>query len=133
MFRGNKPTRKVYQGSGVPLKPANPLSNDLVNKKSVSTGRDAIRVVPLGGIGNVTKNMYVYEYRVDGVLRDILIVDCGVGFPEPDMYGVDLVIPDIRYLKDKLSYIRGLVFSHGHDDHIGGIPFCFDKIGRPPM
>ncbi len=100
---------------------------------SARTGKDALRIVPLGGTGNVTKNMFVYEYRVDGKIRDILIVDCGIGFPDPEMYGVDLVIPDVRYVASKRQYIRGLVFTHGHDDHIGGIPYVYDKLGNIPM
>ncbi len=92
-------------------------------------GKSTIRVIPLGGVGDVTKNMYVYEYRYDGMLKDILLVDCGVGFPDPDMYGVDLVIPDVRYLQNKKDKIRGLVFTHGHDDHIGGISYSLSKIG----
>lgn len=100
---------------------------------SSKTGKDTVRIIPLGGTGNVTKNMFVYEYRVDGKIRDILIVDCGIGFPDPEMYGVDVVIPDVRYLADKRHYIRGLVFTHGHDDHIGGIPYVYDKLGSVPM
>lgn len=106
---------------------------DRVYQGSSSTGKDSVRIIPLGGIGNVTKNMYVYEYRYDGKIRDILIVDCGIGFPDPDMYGVDLVIPDVRYLQDKKDKIRGLVFTHGHDDHIGGIPYLYPKFGNIPM
>ncbi len=97
------------------------------------TGKDTVRIIPLGGTGNVTKNMFVYEYRVDGKIRDILIVDCGIGFPDPEMYGVDIVIPDVRYLESKKQYIRGLVFTHGHDDHIGGIPYIYPKLGNIPM
>ncbi len=97
------------------------------------SGRDSIRIISLGGIGSVTKNMFVYEYRVEGRLKDILIVDCGIGFPDSQMYGVDLLIPDVRYLGDKKNKIRGLVFTHGHDDHIGGIPYVFNKIGKPKM
>ncbi len=100
---------------------------------SSKTGRDAVRIVPLGGTGNVTKNMFLYEYRVEGKIRDILIVDCGIGFPDPEMYGVDLVIPDVRYLDNKRQHIRGLVFTHGHDDHIGGIPYVYEKLGHIPM
>lgn len=100
---------------------------------SSKTGRDTIRIIPLGGTGNVTKNMFVYEYRVDGKIRDIIIVDCGIGFPDPEMYGVDIVIPDVRYLASKKQYIRGLVFTHGHDDHIGGIPYIYPKLGNIPM
>jgi ribonuclease J len=97
---------------------------------SSQSGKESLRIFPLGGIGNVTKNMYVYEYRYDGKLKDILLVDCGIGFPEPEMYGVDLVIPDVRYLENKREMIRGLVFTHGHDDHIGGIPYLYAKL-RP--
>lgn len=100
---------------------------------SSKNGRDTVRIIPLGGTGNVTKNMFVYEYRVDGKIRDILIVDCGIGFPDPEMYGVDIVIPDVRYLASKKQYIRGLVFTHGHDDHIGGIPYIYPKLGNIPM
>lgn len=98
-----------------------------------NSGKDSIRIIPLGGTGNVTKNMFVYEYRYDGKIRDILIVDCGIGFPDEEMYGIDLVLPDIRYLADKKQYIRGLVFTHGHDDHIGGIAYLYPKLGRIPM
>lgn len=97
------------------------------------SGKESIRIIPLGGTGTVTKNMFVYEYRYDGKIRDILIVDCGIGFPDEDMYGVDLVLPDVRYLVDKKQYIRGLVFTHGHDDHIGGIAYLYPKLGRIPM
>ncbi len=97
------------------------------------TGKDSVRIIPLGGMGIVTKNMFVYEYRVEGKIRDILIVDCGIGFPDPEMYGVDVVVPDVRYLENKKQYIRGLVFTHGHDDHIGGIPYVYGKLGAVPM
>jgi ribonuclease J len=103
------------------------------SEQHVLSGKESIRLFPLGGIGNVTKNMYVYEYRYDGKLRDILIVDCGIGFPDAEMFGVDLVLPDVRYLEDKKQYIRGLVFTHGHDDHIGGIAHLYPKLGKIPM
>ncbi len=95
-----------------------------------SVGKDSVRLFPMGGSGNVTKNMFVYEYLVDGAIRDIMIVDCGIGFPDPEMYGVDLVIPDVRYLEDKKHLVRGLVFSHGHEDHIGAISHLYTKIGN---
>jgi ribonuclease J len=108
-------------------------SSNMQENTIINTGKDSVRLVSLGGAGNVTKNMYLYEYRYDGILRDILIVDCGVGFPEPEMYGVDLVIPDIRYLADKKDKIRGIVFTHGHDDHIGSISYVYPKLGKIPM
>lgn len=96
-------------------------------------GKGSVRIVPLGGTNNVTKNMFAYEYRYDGKVRDILLVDCGIGFPDPDMYGIDLVIPDIRYLLPKKDKIRGIIFTHGHDDHIGAIPYIYRKLGKIPM
>ena len=102
-------------------------------RSTAGTGKDTVRIVPLGGSGNVTKNMYVYEYRYDGKLRDILIIDCGIGFPDEEMFGVDLVIPYVRYLSDKRDKIRAIIFTHGHDDHIGGLPYIYPKLGRVPM
>jgi len=85
-----------------------------------------LRIIPLGGIGNVTKNMFVYEF-----LGHILIVDCGVGFPDVGMLGVDFVIPDISYLRDKKDKILGIVITHGHDDHIGGLPYILPELNVP--
>jgi mRNA degradation ribonuclease J1/J2 len=87
---------------------------------------DIVRLIPLGGVGDVTKNMYVYEYK-----DDIVIVDCGVSFPEESMPGVDLVIPDISYLRDKKSKIRGIVITHGHDDHYGALPYIWPELDVP--
>lgn len=97
------------------------------NQQSPSN-KEAIKVVALGGVANVTRNMYVYEYQ-----DDIVIVDCGIGFPTEGMLGVDLVIPDITYLKDKLSKIRGIIISHGHEDHLGGLPYLWPQLGNVPI
>lgn len=88
--------------------------------------KQSLKIIPLGGVGDVTKNMYVYEYG-----DDIIIVDCGVGFPDDAMPGVDLVIPDISYLRDKVNKIRGILITHGHEDHIGGLPFIWPQIQAP--
>lgn len=85
-----------------------------------------LRLIPLGGVGDVTKNMYVYEYG-----QDIIIVDCGIGFPDEDMPGIDLVIPDVTYLKDKKHMIRGIIITHPHDDHIGGLPYIWPELRCP--
>lgn len=107
----------------------------LTQDKSIrfSQDKETVRLFPLGGIGNVTKNLFVYEYRIDGKLIDILLVDCGIGFPDEAMYGVDLVIPDVTYLLDKRDKIRGMVMTHGHDDHIGALPYVLPKLPRFPI
>lgn len=93
------------------------------------TSPHRLRLIPLGGAGNVTKNMYVYEFWKDfRTLSDILIVDCGIGFPDEYMYGIDLLIPDITYLRDKKDKIRGLVLTHGHEDHIGALPYILPEL-----
>jgi ribonuclease J len=86
----------------------------------------SLKYIALSGTTNVTENLYVYEYG-----EDIIVVDCGVGFPEQDMYGVDLVIPDFTYLKENASRIRGILISHGHEDHLGAIPFLPQEIKAP--
>jgi len=85
-----------------------------------------LKIIPLGGVGDVTKNMYIYEYG-----NDIVIVDCGVGFPDEGTPGVDLVIPDISYLRDKKDKIRAILITHGHDDHIGGLPYLWPELQVP--
>lgn len=90
-----------------------------------------LRFLPIGGIVGVTKNMYVYELYKDDQLQDILIVDCGIGFPKVQEFGVDFEIPDISYLEDKTDKIRAIVLTHAHEDHISAVRFHYNKLGRP--
>lgn len=85
-----------------------------------------LRIIPLGGLGEVGKNMMVYEYG-----QNILIVDAGLMFPENDMLGVDYIIPDFQYLLDKADWVRGVVITHGHEDHTGAISHLMEKINAP--
>src|SRR3989338_450634 len=103
-----------------------------INRNIFGNPQSILRIIPLGGIGNVTKNLYVYEYRSrPDNISDILIVDCGVGFPDEAMYGIDLVIPDITYLRDKINKIRGIILTHGHEDHIGALPYILPVLNVP--
>lgn len=87
-----------------------------------------LRVIPLGGVEEVGENMTVLEYG-----QDILIVDCGLAFPDETMPGVDYIIPDTKYLQEKKRNIRGVIITHGHLDHIGAVPYILPKIGDPPI
>lgn len=108
----------------------NPLHLNRPSPPQFSSG--TLRLISLGGFGDVTKNMFVYEYRRDkNNISDILIVDCGIGFPDEAMYGIDLVIPDITYLRDKKDKIRAIVLTHGHEDHIGALPYILPELKVP--
>ena len=94
--------------------------------------QDALRISSLGGFGDVTQNMFVYEFapRGDFSKSEIIIVDCGVGFPEEDAFGVDLQIPDTTYLNDKKDRILGIFITHGHEDHIGAVRYILPILGN---
>ena len=85
-----------------------------------------LKIIPLGGLDEIGKNITVLEYG-----KDMIVVDCGVGFPDEEMYGVDLVIPDFSYLVANQKKLRGMFITHGHEDHIGSIPYCMQQVNCP--
>lgn len=85
-----------------------------------------LKFIAISGTTDVTENLYVYEYG-----NDMIVVDCGVGFPDSDMFGVDLVIPDFSYIVQNKSKLRGIVISHGHEDHLGALPFLLKQVNAP--
>ena len=87
---------------------------------------EKLKIIPLGGLNEIGKNITVLEYG-----KDMIVVDCGVGFPDEDMYGVDLVIPDFTYLVRNQDKLRGMFITHGHEDHIGSIPYCMQQVNCP--
>ena len=87
---------------------------------------EKLKIIPLGGLDEIGKNITVFEYG-----KDMIVVDCGVGFPDEEMYGVDLVIPDFTYLVQNAKKLRGMFITHGHEDHIGSIPYCMQQVVCP--
>ena len=91
-----------------------------------SKSKAKLKIIPLGGVGEIGKNMTVIEYG-----KDIVVVDCGLIFPDEDMPGIDLVIPDMTYLEKNAEKLRGILITHGHEDHIGAVPYALKKFQTP--
>lgn len=124
----NRPPKSRVQSK---IKPSNNkgkqkkrLSFPFANKQG--RGKQKLRIVPLGGLQEIGKNITALEYG-----NDIILIDCGMSFPDNDMLGIDVVIPDFTYIKENKNRIRAVVITHGHEDHIGGVPFLLKEINVP--
>ena len=98
----------------------------VILRKKAKTGNEKVRIIPLGGLEQIGMNITAFETD-----DSIIVVDCGLAFPEDDMLGVDLVIPDVTYLKDHREKVKGFVITHGHEDHIGALPYILKELNVP--
>ena len=94
--------------------------------KKEMNAKSKLKIIPIGGLESIGMNITAFEYE-----DSIVVVDCGLAFPEDDMLGIDLVIPDVTYLKDNINKVKGCVITHGHEDHIGALSYVLKDINVP--
>ena len=87
---------------------------------------NGVKIIPLGGLEQIGMNITAIEYE-----DNIIVIDCGLSFPEDEMLGIDLVIPDVTYLKDNIEKVKGFIITHGHEDHIGSLPYVLKEVNVP--
>lgn len=105
---------------------ANLMSNNKQADKNGNTNLDGVKIIPLGGLEKIGMNITAIEYE-----DSILVIDCGLSFPEDEMLGIDFIIPDVTYLKENIEKVKGFVITHGHEDHIGALPYILKEINVP--
>jgi ribonuclease J len=116
------------QTTHVPTPVANPATSGIPATSKFTSSRQNLRIIPMGGVEEVGENMTVFEYG-----DDLLIIDMGLAFPDDTMPGIDYIIPDTKWLEENRKRIRGVIITHGHLDHTGGIPYILPKLGDPPV
>ena len=109
-------------------KPGVPMTIKKTHDIIPSLAEDSIRIIPLGGVEEIGRNMTVIEFR-----EDIIVCDAGIKFTDDDTPGIDYILPNIKYLEERKNKIRAIVITHGHLDHIGAIPYIIDRLGNPPI
>ena len=97
----------------------------MAQRSRTRSAKKKLKIIPLGGLHEIGKNLTVIEYG-----DDILLIDCGMAFPDDDMFGIDVVIPDFTYLRENMSKIKGLIITHAHEDHIGAVQVLFDYVNK---
>lgn len=125
---GYTPAPRQPRANGPRSAAGYPVHTEATELTVVGGNPKALRIIPVGGCEEVGRNMTIFEYG-----QDIVILDMGLQFPEDDMPGIDYIIPNIKYLQGKEHRVRGVVFSHGHLDHIGAAPILLEKLGYPPI
>src|SRR3989338_3069718 len=123
-FRDSRPPRRPSK-----LRLEHPISRDKVRGETIPpVAPDTVRIIPLGGVEEIGRNMVAVEFN-----NDIFIIDCGFAFSEAETPGIDYILPNTSYLEERRDKIRGIIITHGHLDHVGGIPYIIERIGNPPI